>query len=164
MTFILRLPAMLVLLALMLLSFAAAFATTAVLASLPIDLATVLDQEQIAIISAASWPEVGLWAGAGLFFLISVVRLIRRTQGFWTWLLGFACYAGRWAWVQQNEGGLLATVQSVDPNTYLQPAGLLADTTSTESQLAILGIALIAGIFIFIVDAADRAYWDKHGG
>jgi len=163
MTFILRLPAILVLLALVLMSLAAAFAATAVLASLPIDLASVLSEDQLAVVGASSWLEVGLWSGAGLFFLISAIRLIRRTQGFLTWLLGFACYGGRWAWVQQNDGGLLATVQGVDPNTYLQPAGLLADTTSTESQLALLGIALITGLVIFIVDAADRAHWDRQG-
>lgn len=163
MTFILRLPAILALFALVLISLAAAFAATAVLANLPVDLGAVLSQDQIATISAATWLEAGLWYGAGLFFLISAVRLMRRTQGFWVWLLGFACYGGRWAVAQAKEGDLVATVQSVDPNAYLKPEALAADTTSTETQLAILGIVLIVGLLIFIVDAADRAYWNKHG-
>jgi uncharacterized membrane protein len=28
---------------------------------------------------------------------------------------------------------------------------------------ALLAIILIVGLFVFIVDAADRAYWDKQG-
>ncbi len=163
MTFILRWPAILVLLALVMISLVAAFAATVVLAGLPIDLGAVLSQDQIAVVSASSWIEAGLWYGAGLFFLISAVRLIRRTQGFWVWLLGFACYGGRWGYAQQKEGDLVATVQGVDPKAYLQPEALAADTTSTEAQLAILAIVLVTGLIIWIVDAADRAYWDKQG-
>lgn len=163
MTFILRLPAVLVLLALTLISLAAGFAATAVLANLPIDLGAVLTEDQIATVGAANWLEVGLWFGAGVFFLISAVRLLRRTQGFWVWLLGFACYGGRWAVAQQREGDLLATVQSVNPNVYLAPQALAADTTSTEAQLGVLGVVLLVGLIVFIVDAADRAYWNKQG-
>lgn len=163
MTFILRWPAILVLLALVMISLVAAFAATVVLAGLPVDLGAVLSQDQIAVVSASSWIEAGLWYGAGLFFLISAVRLIRRTQGFWVWLLGFACYGGRWGYAQQKEGDLVATVQGVDPKAYLQPEALAADTTSTEAQLAILAIVLVTGLIIWIVDAADRAYWDKQG-
>lgn len=163
MTFVLRWPAVLVLLALVVISLGAAFAATVVLADLPIDLGAVLSQEQISAIGTATWIEAGLWYGAGLFFLISAIRLIRRTQGFWVWLLGFACYGGRWAWAQQQQGDLVATVQGVDPNAYLKPETLAADTASTEAQLAILGIILIVGLIVFIVDAADRAYWNKHG-
>jgi len=162
MTFILRWPAILVLLVLVLASLGAAFAGTVHLAQLPVSLP--LTPEQEATISSLTWLEVGLWGGAGLFFLISAVRLIRRTQGFWMWLLGFACYGGRWALAQQNEGGgLVATVQSVDINAYTKPAELVANTGGTEAQLGLLGIILIVGLLTFIVDAADRAYWDKQG-
>ena len=89
---------------------------------------------------------------------------MRRTQGFWTWLLAFACYGGRWAWAQQQtDGGLLATVQGIDFSTYMQPAALAADTASAETQVGLLAVVLIVGVIVFIVDAADRAYWDKQG-
>lgn len=163
MTFILRWPAILVLLALVLMSFAGAFAATAVLANLPIDLGVVLSQDQIATIGRSNWIEAGLWFGAGLFFLISAIRLIRRTQGFWTWLLGFACYGGRWALAQQNDGGLAATIQGINPNAYLTPQVLAQTPESSEAQVGVLGIVVIVGLIILVVDAADRAYWDKHG-
>lgn len=162
MTFILRWPAILVLLLLVLASLGAAFAGTVQLAQLPIQLPLTADQEQT--IAQLTWLEVGLWAAAGLFFLISAVRLIRRTQGFWTWLIGFAFYGARWALAQQNEGGgLVANVQSIDINAYRAPAELAANAGGTEAQVGILGLILIVGLLIFIVDAADRAYWDKQG-
>lgn len=162
MTFILRWPAILVLLLLVFASFGAAFAGTVHLAQLPIALP--MTAEQQATIDQLSWIEVGLWAGAGLFFLISGVRLIRRTQAFWSWLIGFALFGARWAMAQQNEGGgLVANVQSIDVNAYTAPAELAANTGGTEAQVAILGIILVVGLFVFIIDAADRSYWDKQG-
>jgi hypothetical protein len=162
MTFILRWPAILVLLLLVFASFGAAFAGTVHLAELPIALP--MTAEQQATVAQLSWIEVGLWAGAGLFFLIAGVRLIRRTQAFWTWLIGFAFYGARWAMAQQNEaGGLVANVQSIDVNAYTAPAELAANTGGTEAQVGILGIILIVGLIVFIVDAADRSYWDKQG-
>jgi hypothetical protein len=162
MTFILRWPAILVLLLLVFASFGASFAGTVHLAELPIELP--MTAEQQATVAQLSWIEIGLWAGAGLFFLIAAVRLIRRTQAFWTWLIGFGFYGARWAMAQQNEGGgLVANVQSIDINAYTTPADLAANTGGTEAQVGILGIILVVGLLIFIVDAADRAYWDKQG-
>jgi len=162
MTFILRWPAILVLLLLVLASFGAAFAGTVHLAQLPIALPVTAEQQ--ATIDQLSWIEVGLWAGAGLFFLIAAVRLIRRTQAFWTWLIGFALFGARWAIAQQNEGGgLVANVQSINVNAYTAPAELAANSGGTEAQVGILGVILIIGLLVFIVDAADRSYWDKQG-
>ena len=162
MAFILRWPAILVLLLLVLASLGAAFAGTVHLAQLPIQLPLTADQE--ATINQLSWIEVGLWSGAGVFFLISAIRLIRRTQAFWTWLIGFAFYGGRWAMAQQNEsGGLVANLQSIDVNAYRAPADLAANAGGTEAQVGLLGVIVIVGILIFIVDAVDRAYWDKQG-
>jgi hypothetical protein len=112
----------------------------------------------------ANWIDVGLLAAAAVFFLISAIRLIRRTQGFWTWLLGFACYGGRWAYAQQQQdGGVMATVQGIDINAYAQPQMVVSDLSTPEAQVGLLAIVLVVGLFIFIVDAADRAHWDKQG-
>jgi hypothetical protein len=54
-------------------------------------------------------------------------------------------------------------VQGIDVNAYTQPQAVIADIGSPESQIALLAIILIVGLFVFIVDAADRAYWDKQG-
>jgi hypothetical protein len=142
MTFILRWPAILVLLLLVFVSLGAAFAGTVHLAQLPIELPVTADQE--ATINQLTWIEVGLWAGAGLFFLISAVRLIRRTQAFWMWLLGFALYGARWAVAQQNEaGGLVANAKT--RNAYRAPAGC-RERWRAEAQVGILGIVLIVGL------------------
>jgi hypothetical protein len=165
MTFILRWPSILVLLGLSLLSIVGALAAAGLITGYEVPIAQVREAQASAAetgAAEATWIDVGLLAGAGVFFLISAIRLIRRTQGFWTWLLGFACYGGRWAMAQ--EGDLLAMARSVDPNAYLQPQVLVADLTTPEAQIGLLGLILIVGLLVFIVDAADRAYWDRQGG
>jgi hypothetical protein len=163
MTFILRLPAILVLLVLVLVSLAGAFAATVVLAHLPVSLTAVLTQANVDQLSRFNWLQTGLLYGAGLFFLVSTIRLMRRTQGFWTWLLGFACFGGRWALAQQENGGLVGTVQHINPNAYMQPQTLIATPDAPEAQVALLGAILLVGLIILIVDAADRSHWDRQG-
>ena len=174
MTFILRWPAILVMLALVLLCIAGALGAAGLISGFQAP-AVGLEQVDAQVAQAqsaaegtgaanATWIDVGLLAGAAIFFLISAIRLIRRTQGFWTWLLAFALYGGRWAWSQQyNEGGVMGTLRGVDINAYAQPQLLVSDLTSPAAQVGILAIIVIVGIFVFIVDAADRAYWDKQG-
>lgn len=171
MTFILRWPAILALFALALLSFIGAAGAAGVIAGYEapgvgveqVDTRVAEAQSAAAESGAAQagWIDVGLLAGAGLFFLIAAVRLIRRTQGFWTWLIGFALYGGRWALAQQ--GDLVETIRGIDPTVYMQPQAVLADLATVEAQVGLLAVVLIVGLFIFIVDAADRAYWDKQG-
>lgn len=163
MTIILRLPAVLALLALVLINLIGAALATIMLAHLPIDLSAVLNQEQKAELAQVGWLETALRFGAALFFLIAAIRLLRRTQAFWTWLLGFACYGGRWAWQQQSQGDIVNSVRSINPQVYLHPQGLLSSLDSTESQVALLAVILIVGLIILIIDAADRAHWDRQG-
>lgn len=170
MTFILRWPSILVLLALVLLCLLGAVGAAGVITGFDapsvgleqVD-AQVTEAQDAAAANAANatWLDVGLLAGAALFFLISAVRLMRRTQGFWTWLIGFALYGGRWAYAQQD--GLMPTIQGIDPKAYLQPQAILADLGAPTAQVGILGVVLIVGLLIFVIDAADRAYWDKQG-
>jgi len=167
MTFILRWPAVLALFALALLSFLGAAVSAGALTGVQLDLGVsqVQDVQDAAAEAGAgqnTWIDVGLWAGAGLFFLIAAVRLVRKTQGFWTWLIGFALYGGRWAWAQQ--GSLVDTVKGINPQAYLEPQTILADLATPEAQVGLLGLILIVGLLIFVIDAADRAYWDKQGG
>ncbi len=170
MTFILRWPSILVLLALVLVCVAGALAAAGVIADVQAPASGVegvdaqVAEAQIAAsqhAAGANWINVGLLAGAALFFLIAAVRLMRRTQGFWTWLIGFALVGGHWAYGQQ--GNLIQTIQGIDPRAYLAPQELLNDTGSPTFQVGVLGVILIVGLLIFIIDVADRAYWDKQG-
>ena len=119
------------------------------LSALPMDLSAYAD---------ASWLLIGLLYAAGVFFLIASIRLMRKTQGFWAWLLGFAAYGAEWGLVQQHEGGLMTQLQGIDW------AGMSVEKLAAggpEAQVAALVIMLIVGLLIFIVDWADRAYWDS---
>ncbi|HET9232400.1 MAG TPA: hypothetical protein VFO00_14020 [Vitreimonas sp.] len=164
MMFILRWPAILALFALTLLSFLGAAAAAGALTGFDTGVAQVQEAQVSAAAAGAgqsTWIDVGLWAGAGLFFLIAAVRLIRKTQGFWTWLIGFALYGGRWAMAQ--EGALLDTVKGINPQAYLTPQSIVADLATPEAQVGLLGLILVVGLLIFVIDAGDRSYWDKQG-
>jgi hypothetical protein len=173
MTFILRWPAILVMLALVLLCIAGALGAAGVITGFEAPAVGVQQVDtQVAEAQAAAaetgaaeagWIDVALLGGAAIFFLISAIRLMRRTQGFWTWLIAFALYGGRWAWGQQNGDGALATLQGLDLNAYTQPQVLVSDLAAPEAQIGMLAIILIVGLFVFIVDAADRSYWDSQG-
>jgi len=159
MTFVLRLPAIIVLLLLVAASLAPAIAVTVFRAGLPVDLALV-DPSLPGFAEQGSWLDAGLWYGAALFFLISSIRLMRRTQGFWTWLLGFACYGARWALAQAD---VAASLQQLDFERYAQPHALAQAGDTPEAQVAILAVILLVGLMILIIDAADRSYWNKQG-
>ncbi len=167
MSHILRWPAILVLFALVLFCALGALAGAGVLTGFDAPIAQVQDVQAEAAASGAgqaTWLDVGLFSAAAIFFLIAAVRLFRRTQGVWMWLLGALAFGGRWVWAQLQSGtDLVATVQSIDPNVYAQPAALIDNTGGTEAQIGILAIVLIVGLVTFIVDLADRAYWDKQG-
>jgi multisubunit Na+/H+ antiporter MnhC subunit len=164
MTFILRWPAVLVLFALVGACVLAALGAAGIITGYEAPVAQVQEaQAQAAATGAAdaTWLDVGLLAGAGVFFLIAAIRLIRRTQGFWVWLLGFALYAGRWAYAQGD--GVVDKLKAIDINVYRDPQALVADMGSFEAQVGVLAVILVVGAIVAIVDGADRAYWDKQG-
>lgn len=165
MTFILRWPAILAELALALLSLLGALAGAGAITGFQTGVARVQEAQVAANAAGAgavNWIEIALWAAAGLFFIISAIRLMRRTQGFWTWLLAFALYGGRWAYAQRD--GLENTIRGIDPNIYRTPQVLLNDLGSPATQVGLLAVVLIVGLVVFIVDAADRAHWDRQAG
>lgn len=164
MTFILRWPAVLVLFALVALCVLAAVSAGAAISGYEAPIAQVQEvQAEAAAAGAAemTWLDVGLWGAAALFFLVAAVRLIRRTQGFWVWLLGFAAYAGRWAYQQGQD--VVAQFQAINLEVFRDPQRLLAETGSFEVQIALLALILVVGALIAVIDGADRAYWDKQG-
>lgn len=159
--FILRWPVALVLLALVAASLFPAAVVT-LLRTDAVDLSAMAgpmaEVQDYAI--TATWLEAGLWYGAALFFFIAAVRLMRRTQAFWAWLIGFALYGGRWALNQQNQdGGFVASIQSLSAESF-QPENLSA-TDQPAAQITLLAVVLVIGLLIFIIDAADRAYWNR---
>lgn len=128
-----------------------------------------LDAPQVAQISAeaqtygasAPWVQAGLMGAAALMFLIAMIRLLRRTQGFWFWLIGFALMGAAWALTHSlNEWqAIVAATPRLDSINAENAAevGLHA----LDQGVAPLAIALVVGLVILIVDAADRAHWDE---
>ncbi|HWA01265.1 MAG TPA: hypothetical protein VG841_13220 [Caulobacterales bacterium] len=157
MLFIARWLLVLVLLVLVAASLFPAAVTTIVQNHLPVDLTAVSSQlEQLG--SAATPLELGLWYAAAFFFFVAAVRLIRRTQAFWAWLLAFACYGGRWALQEQEQpGGALSTIQSLKIDDF-RPENLA--TIGPSTQVTLLGVILVIGVLLLIMDIADRRFWD----
>lgn len=163
-SFVLRWLIVIVLCTLTVLSIAPAVIGTIEANNLPIDLTPIAGaksnlQEWA---RATTLPERVLWYVAGVVFFIAAVRLIRRTQAFWMWLIGFACLGARWALAQQNQDdGLLGSVRSISLQSF-EPAALAGGGTS--AQILFLFALLLIGIVIFFIDGVDREYWDAHGG
>ncbi len=164
MTTILRLLAILALLALAFIVWAAALAVTASITPLPIDVGAIVGADNLEVLKSVTWPEAALWGGAGLFFLIASIRLMRRTQAWFMWLLGFACLVGRWVLGQGGTEQALAAVKALDASAYLKPAELLGDLTGLEVQVGRFGVILVLGLIVLIVDIADRAHWKREEG
>ncbi|MBL8549961.1 MAG: hypothetical protein JNJ73_08235 [Hyphomonadaceae bacterium] len=96
--------------------------------------------------SSANWLQAGLWYGAAFCLFVAAVRLIRRTQAFWAWLIGFGLYGARWGLARQAEG--------VGVPTSL-------DAALADYGLLMLSGLLLVGLLILIVDAADRSHWAR---
>jgi hypothetical protein len=99
---------------------------------------------------AASWIEAGLWLAAGLALLVATVRLIRGTQAFWAWLIGFVFYSARWAFTQEDAGGVVETFRSLSLSS-------VAAGDAAGSQVSLLALHPIIGLAVLLVDAGDRA-------
>ncbi|NWG52785.1 MAG: hypothetical protein HXY28_03620 [Hydrogenophilaceae bacterium] len=110
--------------------------------------------------AGVTWIETALWAAAGIFLFISGVRLIRRTQGFWAWLLGFACYGVRWGLTTvKSDDNIIADAAAVrTPEQALETA---VEATTNYPLIALLAL-LIVGLLILIVDTADKR-WSRRG-
>lgn len=163
MIFLLRWLIILILLVLAAMSLFPAVIGTIETYHLPVDLTPISGASENLKAWAASttiWERV-LWYAAAVFFFISSIRLIRKTQGFWMWLLGFACYGARWGLGQYaQDGGLVGTVQGLTVQSFA-PATLASGGSS--AQLTFLVFLLVIGLLIFVIDHADREYWDRQG-
>jgi di/tricarboxylate transporter len=102
-----------------------------------------------------AWVEIALLLLAGLMFVIAAIRLVRRTQSFLAFLLGFAAIAGFTvvnAWL---------TVQA-DPTRAGIP-GQVLEELSGPAPMGVLGLMVFVGIVIFFIDRTDKAHW-RHVG
>jgi hypothetical protein len=161
MAFILRWLLVLILLAFVALMLAAAPLLGLIHAQAGFDL-TLLSTAFSGLARSADWIEATLWYAAAAFFGVAVIRLVRRTQAFWMWLIGFTLIGVRWGLtLRTQEGGALGLFQGLTFER-LQPALLVADPPML--QLVLLIKLLILGFLILTVDNADKDYWDKHGG
>ena len=108
--------------------------------------------------ASSVWYEIALWYGSAVLLFIAMIRLIRKTQAFWAWLLGFACYGAHWALAEQREGGVMTTLQSISLDS-INPANIGPE--SPVPALGLIVLLLIIGILIWMIDHGDRAYWNR---
>ena len=110
----------------------------------------------------ADWIEAALWYAAAAFLSIAIIRLVRRTQAFWMWLLAFALLGARWGLsLRTVDGGAVGLLQGLTLERF-QPALIVADPPLL--QVVVLIKLLIIGVIILSVDNDDKAYWDRHAG
>lgn len=157
MMFLLRWPLILILLAFVAFSLFPAAVVTALLNNINVPF---LSPAEADVARNSNWIEAGLWYGAAVFLLIAAIRLMRQTQAFWAWLMGFALYGARWALVQGGGANIVQSVQGLTADSF-KPDTLASDPTSAASQIALLAALLLVGLLVFIVDHGDRRYWDK---
>ncbi|MGE3142453.1 MAG: hypothetical protein AB7L65_03975 [Hyphomonadaceae bacterium] len=157
----LRWPAALLLLVLATVSLVGAGAVTAARLDAP-QLAD-LSERAVEYGRSATWLQAGMMYAAALMFFISMVRLLRRTQAFWYWLLGFGLFGASWALTHniQQWGALAQTMPRFDALTSQNAAEIFAQ--ALDQGLAPLAACLLAGLAVAFVDGADRAHWDRHG-
>lgn len=114
-----------------------------------------LAKNATAIVQATTALEVGLSLAALTFFVIALVRLIRRTQGFVAWLLGFLCLVAlrSLAGIARDIGGMPGG------ELFAKMAANLQDPSVLTDNLIILGVQLAIGVAVLVVDIHDRRYW-----
>lgn len=151
--FLIRWPTALLLLLLALVALLGGAAATAVR----------LNVAQVAEISAeaqsygesTSWLQAGLLFGAALLFFIAMIRLFRRTHGFWPWLFGFALFGGAWALTHSaGEWQSLAAQFPAFDQINTQNAGEVALQALDQGVLP-LAACLVAGLLVLVIDAID---------
>jgi len=109
------------------------------------------------IAANATWVDGALWYAAGLFYFVSLVRLIRHTFGFWAWSFGFACTALRWVLAQGGIAEAAAMVQGLTPQSFAS-----SQVDAATAQIMVIGVHLFVGLIILLIDAADGAERTLH--
>ena len=174
MTFILRWPAILVLLALVLLCFAGALAAAGLITDFQAP-AVGVEQVDTSVANAqaaaadsgaaeATWIDVGLLAGAGR--LLPHLRHSPHAPHARFLDLAFRlCLLWRPLGVAAaKQGDIVDSVRSINPqclSAAARRAGRSLDRRNRKWRL--LAIVLVVGLIILIIDAADRAHWDRQG-
>jgi hypothetical protein len=151
--FLIRLPTALLLLALIAASLLGAVSITAVQLGTA-EVAT-LSSEAQSYGETSTWLQAGLMYAAALLFFISLIRLFRRTHGFWPWLFGFALFGGAWALTHSvSEWQTLAS--QFPPIDQINAGNAQAVAMQALDQGVLpLAVGLLAGLLILVIDAVD---------
>jgi hypothetical protein len=107
-----------------------------------------------------TWLQTALCAGGAVLLFVAAVRLIRRTQAFWAWLIGFAMIGARWGLMWQADGGPSVDLAQIGSELATKE-GAQRLASSAGYDFGPIGVLLIIGLIILIVDAADRAHWAR---
>ncbi|MFZ4120179.1 MAG: hypothetical protein ACOYKM_00820 [Caulobacterales bacterium] len=117
-----------------------------------------LARNATAIVRATSTLEVVLSLAALFFFVIALVRLVRRTQAFMAWLLGFLCLLAL-----RSVAGIATDIGGKPPaELFNQMLANLQEPTLLTANLIILGAQLLIGIAIIMIDVSDKRHWTAH--
>jgi hypothetical protein len=107
------------------------------------------------LVGATSGLEVGLSIAAMLFFVVALVRLVRRTQGFLAWLLGFVCLCAL-----RSVAGIATDLGAEAPGAlFARAVGNLTSPELLVPNAIILGTNLVVGLAIVAIDLSDKRYW-----
>jgi hypothetical protein len=106
------------------------------------------------LVGGATPLEASLSVLALFCFLVAIVRLVRRTQGWFYWLMAFVFLALRT--LVGVAGGVSALTSPEAPAAIL---GNLADPDIWIPNAMLLGLNLLIGIAIIAVDVADKRHW-----
>lgn len=119
-----------------------------------------LSQTATGVVVATTGLEIGLSLAVLLFFVLALVRLIRRTKAFVTWFLGFVCLLAL-----RSLQGIAADMQGAALADLANRA--LANLIAPDFlyfNASVLAFNLLIGIAILFVDSADTRHWSAFEG
>lgn len=119
-----------------------------------------LSQTATGVVVATTGLEIGLSLAVLFFFVLALVRLIRRTKAFVAWFLGFACLLGL-----RSLQGIAADMQGAALADLVNRA--LANLIAPDFlyfNASVLAFNLLIGIAILFVDSADTRHWAAYEG
>jgi hypothetical protein len=110
------------------------------------------------VVNATTAWEVGLALAVLFFFILALVRLVRRTRAFVAWLFGFVCLLG------------LRALQGIAPDLGQEPLPELANRAAANFlnpdlvyfNGVVLALSLVIGVAILFIDLSDDRHWNAY--
>jgi len=111
------------------------------------------------VVATTAW-EIGLSLAVLFFFVLALVRLIRRTKAFAVWFLGFVCLLAL-----RSLQGIAADMQGASlPDLADRALANLIAPDVLYFNAGVLAFNLLIGVAILFVDGADARHWAAYEG